>query len=156
MKEKLHISLVGFGLLLATLCSLTALFQAEVKASSGIGVPAAIISTANQTTLKNMTNTTSLTNVLDVSAGKDVTFQLDAAASAACTSNLFMIVYTSVDGVTYNAGEKTVTLALAGTTPINLVTNMSLGAVQWLKVKVYCDTITNVVVTNLTVKAAVK
>lgn len=123
-------------------------------ANAQLGLPQLVLSSDNVTG-KNMTNTTALTNVVDCTRGKELAIQLTSAASAATTSNIVMYLETSLDQSNWNT-EKTYTLALNGTTTVNLVTNQTVSAVPFVRLRVPAIAQTNVVATNFNVRVFVK
>lgn len=72
------------------------------------------------------------------------------------TDNCILTLEQSIDGTNWETtNKKTITVAATGTTQVNVVTNLSMGAVGYLRVKSVQNGVADVL-TNLTVKVVTK
>jgi len=134
--------------------AIIALFS-TVSAQAQLGSPQTVFSTASLTGAK-LTNSVIVTNVVDVSAGKDLALAFNFAAIGASTTVSTNTLFTSIDGTVYNpTAIGTVLITQAGATPVALVTNITVGAVQKVRIITRIDS-AGVSLTNSTIKAAVK
>lgn len=125
------------------------------EAKAQLGNPQAVFKTSNLT-LNVLTNGVNVTNVFTLPpTAKEVGLEWVFQMSAAGTSNLTTVVEKSITG---NAWQTlaTVTLAGNGTTPVPFVTNLTVNAIQKIRLRTSTDSISGVVVTNATISAVGK
>jgi len=127
--------------------------------AGGLGSPVTVFNTANITGLRLTNGAPSITNTVDVSAGKEVTLEMDFKMFSGATSaesNSFVTVYRSVTGTAYEFTPLcNITVPSYGITNMCVVTNLSIGGAQWLQTVVSTASPT-IPLTNSTIKVSVK
>lgn len=125
-------------------------------AKAQLGNPQVVFSTANLTTLY-LSNAVpvGVTNVYTMDPkAKDLVLQINFAMSAAGTSNLVVNIDKALTGSgKWMLAAPQFLLAGNGTTEVNFVTNITVGAVDSIRLRVTCNTDTTSVVTNCTIRA---
>jgi hypothetical protein len=115
------------------------------------------------TTTHTLTNTIAATTTSTVStAAYTITKNGEVAVSVSCkltaagTDNSQWVFETGVDGSTYDGPTHTITLANAGTTTVNVTSNVTVGALGYIRLRSIGNPDNDGVLTNAVVKYTVK
>lgn len=139
-----------FKLALATVMSCALLLAPKAKAQ----IPTVGVQAMYGPIVIALSTATNVASVIDVGKQSSVAVQLTCTGDGASTDNMHYYFAYSVDGTTFDANSKIVTVALSGTTTKTIVTNLPSFGCQYIKLSLATNS-SGVGVTN-TAKYLVK
>ena len=114
-----------------------------------------------QTVVSGTTNsvyssrTNSYSTVIPVVKASNAGFGFSGVLLSAGTGNTTVVMDSSADNVTWKVGSHTIVFAMNGTTSVTAVTNMTLGALGYLRLSSIINANTNTL-TNIVFKVSTK